>query len=56
MKNLIENDDVVLPTFDKVFKFDIKADNIERMTSHMIKKVTKDAQRIHTKKTRTRSK
>jgi len=55
LRNLTEKGEVVVPTLDKIFKFDISCENIQRMISHMIDKQY-DAKRVHTKTTRSRSK
>ena len=39
LKSLVKNDEVVVPTFSKVFKFDISCANIQQMLSSMIDKI-----------------
>jgi hypothetical protein len=56
LKNLIGNDSDPVPTYSKVFKFDVSLDNIKRMTSFMIEKTRENAKRIHIEETSPRSK
>ena len=44
MKSLIEKEsEIPVPTFEKVFKFDISLENIERMLAHIIDMEKEDA-------------
>ena len=47
MKNLTEkDDDFVVHTFNKIFKFDITLGGVNRMVKHMVKKEAYNAKRV----------
>jgi len=56
LKNLNESVEYSIPTYNRVFKFDISCENIKRMISFMIERDTENAKGIHIKETSLRSK
>lgn len=46
LKSLVEKGEIVVPTYNKVFKVDISCENIKRMLTYMIDKGGYNVKRV----------